>query len=177
MNAAFVFVVACLWCRSTVQAWRDEEIKGMTGSLVAFYLAWSLYAVWLFFHLSNPISGYLFGFLAGTQTLYLFSYWIFAGPINYDRPRDRARLWFLFRIRRLGILAAAAVEENADMPRFASGGYYEPKGPLPLVGEHVTETVLPRCVLPLQQCNTCGFETHHDLDGHCMICDTRNKGA
>ena len=136
----------------------------MTGSLVAFYLAWSLYAVWLFFHLSNPISGYLFGFLAGTQTLYLFSYWIFAGPINYDRPRDRARLWFLFRIRRLGILAAAAVEENSEIARFATGGYYEPKYQPPQGGE----TILPRSVLPLQQCNTCGFETHHDLDGHYM---------
>lgn len=157
VNAAFVFIVACLWLRSTAQAWRDEEIKGMTGSLVSFYLAWSLYAVWLFFHLQSPVSGWLFAFLAVTQTIYLFSYWVFAGPINYDRRRDRARLWCMFRVRRIMSFGSAALEEIVDLPAF-------------LPPDRVMS------VLPIHNCRVCGTETRHDLDGHCMICDTKNGG-
>lgn len=154
INATLEFVGGCLIWMHTARAWRDEEIKGVHWGPFVFFWTWGVYNLWYYSHIGQPISGAVAFMPCLATTAYLFTYWIFAGNFNYEKRNDRARWWFLSRINRL-------------------------RGPRPTLGDMLLDAieqdrrdeVLRDAALPSTHCNTCGFVTRHDLDGHCMICD------
>jgi hypothetical protein len=162
-NAALEFVGGCLIWLHTVRAWKDEEIKGVSGWPFIFFWTWGIYNLWYYTHIGQPISGAVAFMPALANSAFLFSYWVFVGPVNLDRRRDRARLWVMFKIKKVVVFfdqALDVMEEVADLPP-------RPKAPLP------TRTT---AALASYYCPTCCFTQHHDLDGHCMVCDKLNKG-
>ncbi len=151
-NAVLEFIGGCLIWLHSIRTWKDEEIKGVSVWPFVFFWTWGIYNCWYYAHIGQPISGAVAFMPALANSAFLFSYWLFAGPFNYDRRRDRIRWWLVSRINRLlgkFCYLGEAVLEAADLP---------------------TRTT---AALPEKQCNVCGMITKHDLDGHCIICDTK----
>jgi hypothetical protein len=156
INAGFALVAGWFWLQNTATAFRDEEIKGMKPYVLITYILWGMYCVPFMLQTGSPYSAAAFAFLTFANATYAFAYWLFAGTFNYDIASHRLR-WRIIRFLK-------------RRPKFASGGIVNVNVKT-LIGERGPEHIVP---LPWHWCQCCGDETRHDLDGHCMVCDTKN---